>query len=324
MARRPRFHKPLTTYHVMLRGNDGQSIFFFDEDRCELCLLLQEGTERFGHSIHAFCFMDNHIHLAITVKEVAISEIMQNLAFRYTRYINKKYNRIGHLFQGRFKSVIVDDTEYLLELVRYIHLNPVDANLTDRPENYRWSSHRAYLKLDEYTWLTLSYVLYKLNSSVKEAIQSLEKFVLERICQTSTIDFESGRSYGILGEKEFVSEIIRSSEQVKHLKGPEIQLYELADIICRHYNLSVEALRLQTKNQKESKVRALLAFFVRKIDNLSLEKLAKLLDRDASSLSKLARRLENKILCTENLSNEISVLDDLICKHTQKMPECQA
>ena len=76
-----------------------------------MCLLLQEGVERFGHSIHSFCFMTNHIHLAIQVGDVSISRIIQNLAFRYTRYINKKYKRIGHLFQGRFKSIVIDFPE---------------------------------------------------------------------------------------------------------------------------------------------------------------------------------------------------------------------
>ena len=106
MARRLRFHLPSAIYHIMLRGNDGQPIFFCDEDRCRMCLLMQEGIERFGHIIHSFCFMTNHIHLAVQVGETSISRIMQNLAFRYTRYINRKYNRIGHLFQGRFKSII--------------------------------------------------------------------------------------------------------------------------------------------------------------------------------------------------------------------------
>lgn len=127
MARRQRFHAPTSTYHVMLRGNDGQPIFFSEEDKSRLCLLMQKGTERFGHSIEAFCFMLNHIHLAVRVADISISRIIQHLAFRYTRYINRKYKRVGHLFQGRFKSILVDDEDYLNELIRYIHLNPVRA-----------------------------------------------------------------------------------------------------------------------------------------------------------------------------------------------------
>ncbi len=82
----------LITYHVMLRGNNKQPIFFSNGDRARMCLLLQEGTERFGHQILAFCFMTNHIHLAIRVRDISISRVMQHLAFRYTRYINRRMN----------------------------------------------------------------------------------------------------------------------------------------------------------------------------------------------------------------------------------------
>ena len=115
MALRRRYHYPGATYHVMLRGNDGQPIFFSDDDRCRLCLLIQEGCERYGHRILSYCFMTNHIHLAIQVDQVNLSRFMQNISFRYTRYVNWKMKRIGHLFQGRFKSVLVDSGYYLKE-----------------------------------------------------------------------------------------------------------------------------------------------------------------------------------------------------------------
>ena len=131
MARRPRFHFPGATYHVMLRGNNGKAIFTSDEERCRFCFLIQEGVERFGHQIYAFCFMTNHIHLALKVNDVPLSKIIQNLSFRYTRFFNWRHNVIGHLFQGRFKSVLVDGSRYLKHLIRYIHLNPVRANMVD-------------------------------------------------------------------------------------------------------------------------------------------------------------------------------------------------
>jgi len=196
MARRTRFHLPNSIYHVMLRGNDGQPIFFSNGDRCRMCLLIQEGIERFGYTVHAFCFMTNHIHLAIQVGNVNISRIMQNLAFRYTRYINKKYNRIGHLFQGRFKSIVVDGNRYLKELVRYIHLNPVRASLVDQPEKYAWSSHKAYLLLNDYTWLTPNHLLEKFGGVRNEALVRYENFILEGMGVESGLDFKSGLSKG--------------------------------------------------------------------------------------------------------------------------------
>lgn len=150
MARKPRLHVSGGLYHVMLRGNGGQAIFFTDADRYHLYLLLQEGIERYGHRVHGFCCMSNHIHLAVQVADIPLAKIMQNLSFRYTRWINQRKKRVGHLFQGRYKAILVDADSYLLQLVCYIHLNPVRANMVKRPEHYRWSGHRAYIGREDF------------------------------------------------------------------------------------------------------------------------------------------------------------------------------
>ena len=148
MARKPRIHLPGGFYHVILRGNSGQPVFFTDEDCCRFYLLLQEGTCRFGYRIHAFFLMTNHIHLVIQVGAIPLSRGMQNLSFRYARWINWRKKRTGHLFQGRYKAVLVDGDSYLLELIRYIHLNPVRAGMVTDPEEYLLSGHRAYLGIE--------------------------------------------------------------------------------------------------------------------------------------------------------------------------------
>jgi putative transposase len=93
--------------------------------------------------------MNTHVHLAIQVGGVPLSRILQNLSFRYTRWVNGRRKRSGHLFQGRYKAVLVDADSYLDALVRYIHLNPVRAGMVKEPEEYRWSGHRAYLGLEK-------------------------------------------------------------------------------------------------------------------------------------------------------------------------------
>ena len=158
MARKPRVHCPGALYHVMLRGNGGQEIFFSQEDRFRFYLLVQEDIERYGHKVHAFCLMTTHVHLAIQVGEIGLPRIIQNLAFRYTRWGNWRQSRTGHLFQGRYKAVLVDADTYLLELTRYIHLNPVRSGIVRIPEDYPWSGHRAYLGLETIPWLTTEWV----------------------------------------------------------------------------------------------------------------------------------------------------------------------
>jgi len=136
MARKPRVHVAGGYYHVMMRGNVGSDLFFSNADYCRFLLLLQEGIERYGHRVHAFCLMTNHVHLLIQVGDTPLSRIIQNLGFRYTRYINSKRKEVGHLFQGRYKAILVDEDSYLLELARYIHLNPVRAGLSIRGQVY--------------------------------------------------------------------------------------------------------------------------------------------------------------------------------------------
>ena len=145
MARKPRLHVPGGVYHVMLRGNGWKNIFYTQIDRDHLEELVGEGVIRYGHRIHAYCWMRNHIHLAIQVAEEPLSKIVQNFSFRYARWVNKKKREVGHVFQGRYKSILVDKESYLLQLVRYIHLNPVRAGLIDDVKDYRWCSHGAYL-----------------------------------------------------------------------------------------------------------------------------------------------------------------------------------
>jgi putative transposase len=307
MARRQRFHAPTSTYHVMLRGNDGQPIFISESDKSKLCLLMQLGVERFGHSIEAFCFMSNHIHLAIQVADISISRIMHHLAFRYTRYINRKYKRIGHLFQGRFKSILVDDEDYLKELIRYIHLNPVRAKLVSDPQQYFWSSHKAYLELDEFSWLTKERLLKKFDNVPKLAIGSYEKYILKGIGVETEVDFTSGCIAGIIGDQEFVEEVMESSCPIKHKK---IELTDLITKVCEMHGITYEQLCMPGKHAKNSFARALLAFFVRKTGNISFTSLANVLGRDPSTLTQLASRFEIKIA-----SNPIAAknVEDMHC-----------
>jgi len=319
MARRQRFHTPTATYHVMLRGNDAQDIFFSDADRVKMCLLLQQGVERFSHCVEAFCFMSNHVHLAIRVAETSISRIMHHLAFRYTQYINRLYGRIGHLFQGRFKSVLVDDEDYLKELIRYIHLNPVRAKLTTLPQQYIWSSHRAYLGSAEFCWLTKDRVLQKFDCSKKDTA-NFEKYVLQGIGVETNYDFKSGSISGMVGNKEFVEEILRST----FVKRMEIKLPDLITKVCEVCDLSKEELCSPGKTQKYSQARALLSFFVREIDSISLVDLAQALSRDTSSLAKLAGRFEVKIATNPLTLEKVDILRRWVKEHYQKMPKCQA
>ena len=297
MARKPRIHYPGALYHVMLRGNGGQDIFLSDSDRNRLFLLIQEGVHRFGNRIHAFCFMDNHIHLAIQVADIPLSKIIQNISFRYTRWINDKCRKSGHLFQGRYKALLVDQDSYLLELVRYIHLNPVRAGLVKQPESYQWSGHNCYLGKERLTWLTTDWVLGQFGEDLTIARHSFAKFMDEGTGLENDNKFHQGsvKDGRVLGDDIFLDRIF--NRQTPQTKKPNFE--EIETTVCRAFSLSRNELRRKGSLHHPAQARALIGLVATQLETSTLTELAKYFQRDVSTLSTGIKRLTIKIKHSE-------------------------
>jgi putative transposase len=144
MARQPRLILPGQPHHVIQRGNNRSPIFFAEKDCWHYLDWLGEESKKQGCAIHAYVLMTNHVHLLLTPQRSdSISSMMQALGRRYVRYINYTYQRSGTLWEGRFKSALIDSEPYLLTCQRYIELNPVRAGMVTDPVDYRWSSYQA-------------------------------------------------------------------------------------------------------------------------------------------------------------------------------------
>ena len=142
MARLPRILPEDVAVHIFQRGNNRQVCFVSDDDHIAYAGWLQEYSEKYKVEIHAWVMMSNHVHLLCTPRQPdAISPMMQSLGRRYVRYFNSKHERSGTLWEGRYKSCLVQNERYLLEVYRYIELNPVRAGMVTNPGEYRWSSH---------------------------------------------------------------------------------------------------------------------------------------------------------------------------------------
>ncbi len=153
--------------------------------------------------------MSNHVHMLIQVSEVPLSKLIQNLSFRHASYINKKLSRKGHLFQGRYKAILVDAENYLHELVRYIHLNPVRAGVARNPQDYKWSGHQCYLGITRKSWLTVEYVLSQYSKGESTAQRRYKKFVLEGLNEEYRREFHHGSAEGrLLGNDKFIEEVL--------------------------------------------------------------------------------------------------------------------
>lgn len=291
MARKPRLHVPGGLYHVILRGNARQDIFLGPQDRLAFYELMAEGVARFGYRVHAFCLMTNHLHLALQAGEQSLSAGMQNLAFRYTRYLNARLKRGGHLFEGRFKAYLVDRDRYGLALVRYIHMNPVRARMVKQPAAYPYSSHRAYLGGEALPWLTTDWVLGQFGARAGPARLRYARFVNDGKAEGHNETFYGGQADSrIVGEEDFVKAILKSKPARRRV--PPIS--ELTSYACRSYGLTPKALLAAGRARRPAEARALIAWLALKTQAAPLTLLAQTFGRDISTLSHALSRIEER------------------------------
>jgi REP element-mobilizing transposase RayT len=178
MARPLRLEHEGAVWHVTARGNERKNIFRSDADRLLFLALLAAAVKRCNWIVHVYTLMSNHFHLVIETPEKTLSRGMQWLDGQYARRFNKRHKRVGHLFQGRFYAQLVQKESHLLELTRYVVLNPVRAGMVERPEEYRWSSYRATVGLEAPpAWLTIDWVLGQFGSEPKAAAVRYAEFV---------------------------------------------------------------------------------------------------------------------------------------------------
>ena len=291
MARKPRLHVPGGLYHVILRGNARQDIFLSPPDRHAFYELMAQGVARFGYRVHAFCLMTNHLHLALQAGDQSLSAGMQNLAFRYTRYLNARLKRGGHLFEGRFKAYLVDRDRYGLALVRYIHLNPVRARMVKQPSAYAYSSHRAYLGREALPWLTTDWVLGQFGARASSARLRYARFVNDGRAEGHNETFYGGQADSrIVGEEDFVKGILKS-KPTRH-RTPSIK--ELTAYVCRSYRMNEKTLFATGRARQPAEARALIAWLARNTQAASLTALAATFGRDITTLSHALSRIEER------------------------------
>lgn len=205
MARPLRLEYSGAVYHVTSRGNARQDIMVDDQDRTTFLTLLAHVVDRYGWRCHAYCLMDNHYHLLIETPRPTLSEGMRHLNGRYTQVYNRRHRRVGHLLQGRFTAILVEKEAHLLELCRYVVLNPVRAQLVTHPRLWGWSSYRATAgETTAPRWLTIDWVLGQFGQRVGLAQEKYRVFVAEGRGGPRPWDQLTGQIY--LGSEAFVAQ----------------------------------------------------------------------------------------------------------------------
>ena len=208
MARPLRIEYEGALYHVTARGNERKRIYFTKTDYGKFREYIEGAQEKYGCLLHAYVFMTNHYHMIIETPKPNISKVMHYINGSYTTYINKKRDRSGHLFQGRYKAVLIDRDNYLLELSRYIHLNPVRAHIVEKPEEFFNSSYASYIGNRKDDIVHHDQILKMISMDKKSAPKLYREFVENGIGE----DLENPltKTYGgsILGEKIFIKQAL--------------------------------------------------------------------------------------------------------------------
>jgi REP element-mobilizing transposase RayT len=309
MARKPRIEYPGALFHIIVRGNNRQNIFHDDEDRQNylkhLTFYLTEGKI----TLYCFCLMMNHIHLLLEMGECSLSRVLQRLHTWYARYYNQKYKRLGHLFQGRYKAVLCDKDAYLLELVRYIHLNPVRACMTTNPREYPWSSHRAYLGEEKCEWLDIGLVLSQFANNITHARMLYEEFVMSKLDEGRREDLYRLTDQRILGEEAFVAKVmdINKTEITQPiLRGLCFDLPTLQTLIERELNMDGDTM-LKLKRSGVL-ARRIFCYVARQFGGFKSKEVATYLGKDMATVTQGVRYISQALgekNCIQNKVNTI-------------------
>ncbi len=309
MARKPRIHVPGGFYHVILRGNGGQDVFIDDSDRHYFIGLLAEGTERFGFRVHGYCLMPNHVHLVLQAGAQPLSRAIQNLSFRHTRRVNARGKRTGHLFQGRYKAILVDAESYLLELVRYVHLNPVCAGLARKPESWRWSGHQTYLGQESARWLTTDRVLELFAPRLERARAAYRDFVADGMGERRRAAFHEGNGAGgrVLGDDGFIEAALKQAGEMP-VRPPEVE--KILRRVARDCCVELSDLSGASRRHVLSEARGMAGLLARETGAAGLSDLAARFGRELSSLSRVVRHVEKRIAREPILAGRIQRLKE--------------
>jgi putative transposase len=305
VARRPRLFAPGVLYHVIVRGNQRRKTFLTEDDYRAYLERLARYRKRLEVTVYAYCLMPNHAHLLLETSSEPLSKFMQALQQSYTQYFNQAHRKVGHVFQGRYQAIVCDKDEYLLALVRYIHLNPVRAKITRRPEQYKHSGHGAYLQSVQTEVIDPRAVLQMLGR------RGYQRFVLDGIDGGHKEEYYRVEDQRFLGAKGFGEKMTKEAERVNVSKARR-SLSEVIKEVADKLNIGLEILAGPDRSWAISKQRALIAYLLVRRLGYRLTDVARYLGRDTATVSSLLLRFAEKMKVEEKSKKEIDRLVKII------------
>lgn len=307
MARPLRIQYPGAFYHLMCRGNKGHNIFLDNDDRKKFIILLAESLEIYQVILYAYVLMNNHFHLVVQTRRANLGEFMRRFNICYTGWFNYHHGTYGHLYQGRYKSLLVDRDGYLLQLSRYIHLNPV-RKITSRHIDYRrpwhvlqryqWSSLRGYL----YHRKTVDFTNYDLLLEMIGGRRSYRRFILDGLIKGVTNPFDDVQHQAILGNDNFVAGVKKEYMKKGSLREQPIYRNMIRVEVAPEIIIScvTDILGIRRKELLERYgngiARGIVSDLLYRYSDLTQRDIGNLLGIDYSSVNKVRNRLKNQML----------------------------
>lgn len=314
MARPLRLEFEGAYYHITSRGDQRGKIFFDVRDRERFLEILKRTKERYGYLLHAYALMDNHYHLFIETPKANLSQIMQNINTSYTVYVNKRHKRYGHLFQGRFKGIIVDKDTYLMVLTRYIHLNPVRAGIVKRPEDYRWTSYMEYIGAgkEKELLVDITETLSCFSKTKGTAMKAYREFINDGIGEEDNPleDVEAGIVVGSNRFKDLIRKLLQKrkpDEEIPQLKRlrEKIHIDRIIKVCCDYYGKNREELLTSGKAKNERRTVIYLSKILSNVKNIEI---GRYFGIKGSTVSESLKGVEDRMKRDEKLRKEIEVL----------------
>lgn len=300
MARPLRITYPGAYYHVTSRGNEKRDVFKSQKDREKFLSYLESATERYGAAIHAYCLMGNHFHLLLETPQGNLSAIMRHIVGAYTTYYNVKRKRAGHLFQGRYKAILIEADEYATVLSQYIHLNPVRAKIVALPQEYKWSSYQSYIgEVSPPEWLRTDFILGYFSKTEATARKRYREFVEALVGKEYKSPLKDAVGGTILGSAGFVKNIaathLKDREEDKNI--PALRHFEERPTLAEICTLAKKAIA-----DNEKLARQVSIYLCHRYSGARLKDIAGLFDIGETAIGEASKRFsgrmkEDRALC---------------------------
>lgn len=315
MVRPLRIEYPGAWYHVMNRGRRGENVFSDRKDYDVFLAVLKESSEMFDLRVAAFCLMSNHYHLLVQTPSGNLSRVMRHVNGVYTQRYNRRWNIDGQLFRGRYKSILVEEDSHLLELLRYIHRNPVRAQLCESVGEYPWSSHHGYISCaKKWDWLYREFLLGMFSDKPSRAKRQYLEFVRNEDSSEITDFFSKKNLASFFGSQDFIDWVKEKFYQLKkHNEIPQSRhlaptIAEIKKAVSRSYGIKEDVLE-QTKRGQVNEPRNVAIYLSRKRSGLRLEAIGREFGLEKySSVSSIVSRTENQLSQNKKLRKRVEVI----------------